>query len=84
MKAAVTTGRKREVAVEEVPTPEVQPGTLRLKTAYCSICGTDLEYLDNTLAYRLPLHQETVSVYDPDLSGGGSLPSPLSPKGARG
>jgi threonine dehydrogenase-like Zn-dependent dehydrogenase len=52
MKAAVTTGRKREIVVEEVPTPQVQPGTLLLKTKYCSICGTDLEYLDNTLAYR--------------------------------
>jgi len=32
MKAAVTTGRKREIVVEEVPTPSVRPGTLLLKT----------------------------------------------------
>jgi len=52
MKAAVTTGKKREIIVEEVPTPEVQPGTMLLKVRCCSICGTDLEYLDNSLAYR--------------------------------
>ncbi len=52
MKAAVTTGNLREMTVQDVPTPEVQPGMLLLKTAYCSVCGTDLEYLDNTLAYR--------------------------------
>ncbi len=52
MKAAVTTGVKREIVVEEVPTPKVSPGKILLKTLYCSICGTDLEYLDNSLAYR--------------------------------
>ena len=52
MKAAVTTGNLREITLQEVPTPDVQPGMLLLQTAYCSVCGTDLEYLDNTLAYR--------------------------------
>ncbi len=52
MQAAVTTGNLREITLQEVPTPEVQTGMLLLKTAYCSVCGTDLEYLDNTLAYR--------------------------------
>ena len=52
MKAAVTTGVKREIVVKEVPTPTVQPGKVLLKTLCCSICGTDLEYLDNSLAYR--------------------------------
>ena len=51
MKAAVTTGRKREIVVEEVPIPPVQPGTLLLKTKYCSICGSDLEYLDGAFEY---------------------------------
>jgi len=51
MKAAVTTGRKREIVVEEVPTPSVRPGTLLLKTKYCSICGSDLEYLDGDFEY---------------------------------
>ena len=48
MKAAVVKGKMR-VEVEEVPTPEVQPGTLLLKTEYCGICGSDLEYLDGSL-----------------------------------
>ena len=52
MKAAVTTGEMRKLVVEEVPTPVVEPGKLLLKVNCCSICGTDLEYLDNSLAYR--------------------------------
>jgi threonine dehydrogenase-like Zn-dependent dehydrogenase len=52
MKAAVTTGVKREIVIEEIPKPSVKPGKLLLKIKYCSICGTDLEYLDNSLAYR--------------------------------
>ena len=52
MKAAVTTGERRKLVVEEVPTPVVEPGKLLLKVNCCSICGTDLEYLDNSLAYR--------------------------------
>jgi (R,R)-butanediol dehydrogenase/meso-butanediol dehydrogenase/diacetyl reductase len=52
MKAVVTTGVKRKVVIEDIPRPEVQPGTLLLKTKYCAICGTDLEYLDGTLEYR--------------------------------
>ncbi len=52
MKAAVTTGIKKEIVIEEIPTPSVRPGMLLLKTKCCSICGTDLEYLDGSLAYR--------------------------------
>jgi (R,R)-butanediol dehydrogenase/meso-butanediol dehydrogenase/diacetyl reductase len=49
MKAAVTTGEKREIIVNDIPKPQVQPGTLLLKTKYCSICGSDLEYLSGSL-----------------------------------
>lgn len=52
MKAAVTTGEIRKIGVQEVPTPQVEPGKVLLKTNCCSICGTDLEYLENSLAYR--------------------------------
>ena len=52
MKAAVTTGIKREIVVEDIPIPKVTPDSLLLKTKFCSICGTDLEYLDGTLEYR--------------------------------
>jgi len=46
MKAAVVTGR-RQFEIREVPTPEVRPGTLLLKVKRCSICGTDLEFVDH-------------------------------------
>ena len=49
MKAVVVQEDKRSIKVQEVPTPTVQPGTLLLKTIYCSICGTDLEYLDGAI-----------------------------------
>jgi len=51
MKAVVTTGEKRGLTIEEVPTPQVQPGTLLLKTKYCSICGSDLEYFDGSFEF---------------------------------
>ena len=44
MKAAVVKG-KGSIGVEEVPDPELRPKTLLLKNKYCSICGSDLEYL---------------------------------------
>ena len=47
MRAAVIRG-KGLIEVEEVPTPSVQPGTLLMKTKYCSICGTDLGYLNGS------------------------------------
>ena len=43
MKAAVLQ-KSRKFKIQEVSKPEVEPGTLLLKTIYCSICGTDLEY----------------------------------------
>ena len=51
MKAAVTTGEKRGIIVKDIPKPQVQPGTLLLKTKCCSICGNDLEYLDGDFGY---------------------------------
>jgi len=50
MKAAVIQKDKRSIEIREVPKPAVPPGTLLLKTIYCSICGSDIEYLDGTLA----------------------------------
>ena len=47
MKAAVTTGEKGKIIVKDIPKPQVQPGSLLLKTKCCSICGTDLEYVDD-------------------------------------
>jgi len=49
MKAVVIRKDKRSIEIQEIPKPTVQPGTLLLKTIYCSICGSDIEYLDGTL-----------------------------------
>ncbi len=51
MKAAVTTGEKRKLVIEEVPKPKALPGTLLLKMKCVSICGTDLEQLDGHFDY---------------------------------
>ncbi len=48
MRAAVIQ-KDMSVKVQEVPTPSVEAGTLLLKTIYCSICGSDIEYLDQAL-----------------------------------
>jgi (R,R)-butanediol dehydrogenase/meso-butanediol dehydrogenase/diacetyl reductase len=50
MKACVATGEKRRIECQEVPTPSIAPGRLLLKTRYACICGSDLEYLDGSLA----------------------------------
>jgi len=50
MKACVATGEKRRIECKEVPTPSIAPGMLLLKTIYAPICGSDLEYLDGSLA----------------------------------
>jgi len=52
VKAAVTTGKRREIVVVDIPKPEVQPGRLLMKTIYCSICGSDLEYLNGDFEWR--------------------------------
>ena len=52
MKAAVTTGKRREIVVRDIPKPDVQAGMLLMKTRYCSICGSDLEYLNGDFEWR--------------------------------
>ena len=49
MKAVVIRKDKRSIEIQEVLKPTVQPGTLLLKTLYCAICGSDIEYLDGAL-----------------------------------
>ena len=49
MRAAVIQDDLTSIKVQEVPTPEVEPGHVLLKTIYCSICGTDIEFLDGSL-----------------------------------
>jgi len=49
MKAVVIRKDIKKIEIQEIPEPDVQPGTLLLKTIYCSICGSDIEYLDGAL-----------------------------------
>jgi (R,R)-butanediol dehydrogenase/meso-butanediol dehydrogenase/diacetyl reductase len=67
MKAARFHGRG-DIRVEEVPEPEVRPGTVLVEVEWCGICGTDLhEYLDGPIfappaGAPHPLTGETVPV----------------------
>ncbi|MBB2911986.1 (R,R)-butanediol dehydrogenase/meso-butanediol dehydrogenase/diacetyl reductase [Streptosporangium becharense] len=39
-----------DIRVEEVPEPEVRPGTVKVRVEWCGICGTDLhEYLEGPI-----------------------------------
>lgn len=49
MKAVIICKDTKRIEIQEVPEPTVQPGILLLKTIYCSICGSDIEYLDGAL-----------------------------------
>ncbi len=45
MKAAVFHGRE-DVRLEDVPEPEIKPGSVKVRIDWCGICGTDLhEYI---------------------------------------
>lgn len=40
----------KDIRIEDIDAPEVQPGTVGIDVAWCGICGTDLhEYLDGPL-----------------------------------
>lgn len=49
MKACTATGEKRKLVCKEIQEPTLEPGMLLLKTKYACICGSDLEYLDDSL-----------------------------------
>jgi (R,R)-butanediol dehydrogenase / meso-butanediol dehydrogenase / diacetyl reductase len=49
MQAARVHGRG-DIRVEEVPDPQVRPGTVAVEVEWCGICGTDLhEYLEGPI-----------------------------------
>src|SRR5918992_4546892 len=54
MKAAVYHGRE-DVRVEDVPEPQVRPGTVKVAVDWCGICGSDLhEFLDGPIFVPTP------------------------------
>lgn len=41
---------KGDIRIEDIPEPEVKPGTVGIKVAWCGICGTDLhEFMDGPI-----------------------------------
>ncbi|MEH3078089.1 MAG: alcohol dehydrogenase catalytic domain-containing protein [Quadrisphaera sp.] len=51
-----------DVRVEEVPEPELVPGSVAIDVAWCGICGTDLhEYTEGPIFIPAPGHPHPVS-----------------------
>ncbi len=66
MKAVILNG-KENVSLGEFTTPELLPGTVKVKVAYCGICGSDIhkyEGKQNTrpIKYPVPLGHEISGV----------------------
>ena len=41
---------KGDIRIEDIPEPQVLPGTVGIQVAWCGICGTDLhEYLEGPI-----------------------------------
>jgi 2-desacetyl-2-hydroxyethyl bacteriochlorophyllide A dehydrogenase len=53
MKAAVIHGIK-DITIEEVPEPPVGPDQIKVKIAYCGLCGTDPENLEGRFGLMPP------------------------------
>lgn len=52
MKALMYTGTN-EVKISELPEPQLQPGTVKMRIDYCAICATDVHIVTHHL-YNLP------------------------------
>lgn len=49
MRAARFHARK-DIRIDDIPEPELQPGTVAIDVAWCGICGPDLhEYLEGPI-----------------------------------
>lgn len=67
---AVVLENKRVLTYKEVPTPEPDPGHVRLKVKAISICGSDIKrYLDGHRMYPLILGHEVSGIIDRVGSG---------------
>jgi L-iditol 2-dehydrogenase len=62
---AVVLENKRVLAYKEVPTPEPEPGHVRLMVKASSICGSDIKrYVDGHRMYPLILGHESAGIID--------------------
>jgi 2-desacetyl-2-hydroxyethyl bacteriochlorophyllide A dehydrogenase len=64
MKAAVMT-ETREVKVMEVPEPQMESDDVKVKIAYCGICGSELHMFDPAFASGMGRPQQKASVPRP-------------------
>jgi (R,R)-butanediol dehydrogenase/meso-butanediol dehydrogenase/diacetyl reductase len=61
MRAARFHGQ-RDIRIEDVPEPDLRPGAVKLRVAWCGICGTDLhEYLEGPIFIPSPGHPHPLS-----------------------
>nr|WP_271212305.1 2,3-butanediol dehydrogenase [Rhodococcus wratislaviensis]GLK38732.1 2,3-butanediol dehydrogenase [Rhodococcus wratislaviensis] len=61
MRAARFHGR-RDIRIDDIPEPELRPGAVKLRVAWCGICGTDLhEYLEGPIFISPPGHPHPLS-----------------------
>ncbi len=61
MRAARFHGREN-ITIDEIPEPELRPGTVAIDVAWCGICGSDLhEYLEGPIFVPSPGHPHPLS-----------------------
>ncbi|MFC2070044.1 zinc-binding dehydrogenase [Chloroflexota bacterium] len=60
MKAAVMT-EDREIKVMDMPEPEMAPNQIKVKVAYCGVCGSELHILDPEFASSRPAGPQGVT-----------------------
>ena len=65
----------KEIAVEDVPIPELGPGEVLIKVAFCGICHSDLSLINGTFPAQVPVvtqgHEAsgTIARLGPDVTG---------------
>jgi len=68
MKAAVMRGIGN-INMEEVPDPEMGPGQIKVKIAYCGLCGTDPENLEGRFGLVPPEAYKQARILGHEASG---------------
>lgn len=82
MKAALWYARG-DIRIEDVPEPEVQPGTVKIDVAWCGICGTDVhEYLEGPLFIPCKGRPHPLSGLEPPVILGHEFAGTVSELGA--